>query len=256
LIDATLADRIGCLKVEPVLCLFGNICRKKRQNASAWFILGFIPPYPKSSIKSQADHRREETKHLRMEYYHACLHSILQDLLSGDQNHNGHKMWVSGKGFVQCHFKLSLIIEDTKGHDKVCTQYCSFSSNIQRMYRDCDIHQFYGDDVNAECSFVNMSEIKGIVKEKVGIIKSREYGQVGLACAKLAKISQLPVISAFFDFNFCGDPHGVFGSCPFERLHAWLSGIMKDGMRFLFLMCDIDQTFIDWADDDNRQECQ
>jgi hypothetical protein len=72
-IDATLADRIGCLKVEPVLCLFGNICGKKRQNASAWFILGFIPPYPKSSIESQADHRREETKHLHMEYYHACM---------------------------------------------------------------------------------------------------------------------------------------------------------------------------------------
>jgi hypothetical protein len=45
-IDATLADRMGCLKVEPVHCLFGNICGKKRQNASAWFILGFIPPYP------------------------------------------------------------------------------------------------------------------------------------------------------------------------------------------------------------------
>ena len=59
-IDATLADRIGRLKVEPVLCSFGNICGKKRQNASAWFILGFIPPYPKSSIESQADRRSED----------------------------------------------------------------------------------------------------------------------------------------------------------------------------------------------------
>jgi hypothetical protein len=77
---------------------------------------------------------------------------------------------------------------------------------------------------------------------------------VGIARAKLQEISQVPVMSAFFDFDYCGDPHGIFGSCPFERLHAWLSGTMKDGMRYLFLLCDMPQDFIDWCDNEDRTD--
>jgi hypothetical protein len=61
-------------------------------------------------------------------------------------------------------------------------------------------------------------------------------------------------MSVFFDFDYCGDPHGIFGSCPFERLHAWLSGTMKDGMRYLFLLSDMLQDFMDWCDNDDRME--
>jgi hypothetical protein len=42
-IDCMLADQIGRLKVEPVLCSFGNICGDKRRLATSWFILGFTP---------------------------------------------------------------------------------------------------------------------------------------------------------------------------------------------------------------------
>jgi hypothetical protein len=65
------------------------------------------------------------------------------------------------------------------------------------MSRDCNIPQCDGDDVEAECNFVNMAEIKGIVKEQIDTIKSRKYGQVCLARAKLASVSQLPLMSAF-----------------------------------------------------------
>jgi hypothetical protein len=67
-IDSTLADRIGQLKVEPVLCSFGNICGKKQRLASSWSILGFIPPYPKSSIEVHADHSKVDSQHDQIEY--------------------------------------------------------------------------------------------------------------------------------------------------------------------------------------------
>ena len=54
-IDSTLANHIGQLKVEPVLCSIGNICGSKRSSALSWFNLGFIPPNPKSSQELQAD---------------------------------------------------------------------------------------------------------------------------------------------------------------------------------------------------------
>ena len=62
-IDSMLPNRIGQLKVEPVLCSFGNICGDKRRLATSWFILGFIPPYPKSSIEVAADRSKVDSKH-------------------------------------------------------------------------------------------------------------------------------------------------------------------------------------------------
>jgi Plavaka transposase len=75
-IDATLADRIGRLKVEPVLCSFGNICGEKRCLASSWFILGFIPPYPKSSVEAAADHIRTRKNLLFDRKYVVRYHGI------------------------------------------------------------------------------------------------------------------------------------------------------------------------------------
>jgi hypothetical protein len=122
---------LGRLKVEPGLCLIGNINGKQRGSADAWFILGFIPPYPKSSKEAEADSNKKETKHLKAKYYHECINSILQDLLVMDNNVLGHKVFVPGYGYCYVHFKLSLIIGDTEGHDKACAHYCSYSSNIQ-----------------------------------------------------------------------------------------------------------------------------
>jgi hypothetical protein len=113
-IDSTLADQIGRLKVEPVLCSFGNICGDKRCLATSWFILGFIPPYPKSSIKVATDRSKVDSKHDQIEYYHQCLRSILQDLLRVDKNEHGHELYVSGYGMIRAHFKLSLV-GDTEG---------------------------------------------------------------------------------------------------------------------------------------------
>ena len=88
-------------------------------------------------------------------------------MLAADNNLNGHKMFIPSLGTKICaHFKLSLVIGDTEGHDKVSTHYCSYSSNIQCMSRDCDLSQSKSDDVDANCDFVNMNDIKAIVSEQ------------------------------------------------------------------------------------------
>ena len=250
-IDSTLVDRIGRLKVEPVLCSIGNISGLKRSSASSWFILGLIPPYPKSSKEAEADRKSVKTQHYQARYYQSCIKSIIQDLLIADKNERGHKMWIPGQGYSWVHFKLSLIIGDTEGHDKICCHYCSYSSNIQRMCRDCDISQSLGDNPLNECNFVNVDEIKDVVSECMPLLEARVRGTVGDAQSRLSAISQLPVWSAFFDFDFCGCPHGIFGSCPFERLHAWQTGLMKNAMEKLFLLSDLPDIFLNWYYDDN-----
>ena len=56
----------------------------------------------------------------------------------------------------------------------------------------------------------------------------------------------MPIWSPLYNCDFCGCPHGIFGSCPFEHLHAWQAGIMKDGMRLLFLLGDLPTSFMKW----------
>ena len=255
-IDATLADNLGRLTAEPVLCSIGNICGVKRRDPSSWFILGFIPPYPKSQMEASADRCKADTKYLQAKYYHDCLRSILQDLLAADNNVDGHLMSVASSSIksVRAHFKLSLVIGDTEGHDKVTTHFKSYSSNIERVSRDCNLKQDRCDDVDASCQFVNIEEIRVKVMQAMDLLNSpNRRGSKKQAHDLLKSISQLPVLSAFYDFDFCGDRHGIFGSCPFERLHAWLLGIMKDGMRYLFNLCDLPKDFIAWCNNQERK---
>jgi hypothetical protein len=88
-----------------------------------------------------------------------------------------------------------------------------------------------------------MEQIKAIVKEQIDVSNAIPKRNIGVARDKLREISQVPVMSAFFDFDYCGDPHGIFGSCLFERLHAWPSGTMKDGMPYLFLLCQLPKVY-------------
>ena len=90
-----------------------------------------------------------------------------------------------------------------------------------------------------------------MVSECIPLLNARVRGTVGEAQSRLSAISQLPVWSAFFDFDFCGCPHGIFGSCPFERLHAWQSGLMKNAMEKLFLLSDLPAIFMEWYDSED-----
>jgi hypothetical protein len=101
---------------------------------------------------------------------------------------------------------------------------------------------------------VEMEQIKAIVKEQIDVLNAIPKSNIGVARDTLWQISQVPVMSVFFDFDYCGDPHGIFGRCPFERLHAWLPGTMKDTMRYLFLLCQLPQDFQDWRNDPDRTE--
>jgi hypothetical protein len=105
------------------------------------------------------------------------------------------------------------------------------------FYRDSDYPLF-------PCEFVEVDEIKHVVHECIPLLDERERGTVAQAQNRLSAISQLPIWSPFFDFDFCGCLHGIFWSCPIERLHAWQTGIMKGGMQKLFLLGDLPSNFM------------
>jgi hypothetical protein len=53
--DSTLCDNIGRLLAQPILCTIGTICDDLRRQVQSWFILGMVPPYPKSSKERESD---------------------------------------------------------------------------------------------------------------------------------------------------------------------------------------------------------
>jgi hypothetical protein len=63
---------------------------------------------------------------------------------------------------------------------------------------------------------VEMEQIKAIVKEQIDILNAFPKRNIGVARDNLRDISQVPVMSTFFDFDYFGDPHGIFASCPFK----------------------------------------
>jgi len=52
--DSTLCDNIGRLLAQPILCTFGNLSDELRRCSESWFILGMVPPYPKSSKERES----------------------------------------------------------------------------------------------------------------------------------------------------------------------------------------------------------
>lgn len=217
--DSTQCDNIGRLKAQPVLCSIGNICGKIRRSADAWFLLGMIPPYPKTS-----DEKSKEPHTVHLKYYHECLSQILSEFKELHDREEGVEMNVHKLGNVTVHFELSFIIGDTKGHEDMCCHYNAQSSDLPRMLRDCDVPTSRGDDPDYDCQFNLKSDIEEIVMEGI------RQGDADTSNS----ISQHLARPIYWDFRFGNDPHGIHGSLPYEILHLFYLGLLKYLLTSLF----------------------
>jgi hypothetical protein len=51
---------------------------------------------------------------------------------------------------------------------------------------------------------------------------------------ELKSVSKMGVVSAFREFSFGNNPMGIYGSLPFETLHAWFLRIMEYMLEGVF----------------------
>ena len=247
--DATQCDALGRLKAHPILMSFGNINGMKWHSHSAWFMLGIIPPYPKTSQEWQADSQNVDSKGDYLKYYHKCLKSILQDFTSVSMNPDGIKMYVYGKGEVTLHFELAFVIGDTEGQDRMCCHYGGYSSDSWCcMMHDCNVPTSKGDDPSYKCSFTTVNEIIPTICQSMSIVQpnNRVYGEVTAARTAAANLSQHLVESVYFSISFGKDPHGIFGSTPVELLHFFYKGIMSLMLKCLYNYAPVPPTLKRW----------
>ena len=246
--DSTLLDNIGRLTAHPVLCSFGNICGKKRRSHTAWFLLGFIPPYPKTAEEKCKDTNKMASKQDHNIYYHRCLEHLFTDFKKITDNVNGEAMYVHGYGNVFIHFELSYIIGDTMGQDPMCGKNAGYGTNTARLVRDCNISTEQGDDPNLRCTFNKVRTIKNIVKRTMRLWNEKKLNDTD-ASTRVREISQLLFSPVYWDYPFGGDESGVHGCLPIEILHVFLLGPMKDLLQTLFSHTEVPFAFQDWYED-------
>ena len=243
--DSTLLDNIGRLTAHPVLVSLGNICGKNRRSHTAWFLLGFIPPYPKTAEEQNKDKNVTATKQDHNIYYHRCLEHLLQDFKELTLNVNGVPMDVHGYGRVIIHFELSYIIGDTVGQDPMCGKNAGYGSNTARLVRDCDVSTEDGDDPHHKCRFNKVKTIKNQVEKCYTLWKEKKLNDTD-ATKEMRDISQLLFIPIYWDYPFGGDVSGVHGCLPIEILHAFLLGPMKELLQSLFTHTTVFPLFQTW----------
>ena len=225
--DSTLCYNIGRLMAQPFLATVGNLSDESHCLVDSWFILGMVPPYPKSSKEREKDCNSKLQQESYIQFYHDCLDLILTELKQLSSCKEGVPVEIPGEGIANLHFRLCMIFGDTKGHDNMCCQYNNHSRNICQMVRDCDIHQADGDDPDYPCMMVEQQPIDEIVTAAMLVVKSRDIGAIGPARHSCREILQHLVHPVFFDTTTDGSKYGIFGCLPWELLHLYSLGILK-----------------------------
>ena len=227
--DNTLGDGLGRLQIQPVLGTLCILSKKSRRNVKGWFILGIVPPYPRTSQEHAADRNKNKSKHQYLQWYHACLEKILAPLKKLCLNPKGIPFLIDGRCRI-LHFELAGIIGDAKGHAEMCANYNAHSSVISKCNWDCDIPQSKADNPYVCCTQTQAKDVYAVVEEALKLLDTTDHGNKSArdeVKLKLKSISQHPVLPHYSQFDFGGDPEGVFGCTPWELLHVWYLGIMK-----------------------------
>jgi len=258
--DSTLCDNIGRLMAQPFLATIGNLSDELRRSVESWFILGMIPPYPKSSKERESDRRSKLTQEQFIRFYHSCLDVILTELKELSSYKGGVPVEIPGEGIVNLHFRLCMIIGDTKGHDDMVCHFNSHSSTICRMVRDCNIPQAFGDNPGFPCEMSEQAPIEEVVDAAIHVVSAQTRGEVTAARESCRRLSQHLVRPVFWDIPTDGSAYGIFGCLPWEMLHLFNIGFMKYLLHALYNYRSIPDSMINWysrrcnADSGNAEE--
>ena len=102
--DSTLCDIIGRLMVQPFLATVGNLSNESHHLVDSLFILGMVPPYPKSSKEREKDCNSKLQQESYMWFYHNCLDLILTELKQLSSRKEGVPVEIPGEGIINLHF--------------------------------------------------------------------------------------------------------------------------------------------------------
>lgn len=247
LVIACFDDATSCAKVDRIGCHFVmasilNIPLSHRFSTHAVMPLGIIPNYPKSA-KERGKAGDESYKILK--FYQEALRNIYGELHELEKK--TLKVILPNGMPKILHPKFGFCIGDTKGHDDMVCRYNSHSACIKKMSRDCDIPGTNCDDPYYDCVPTDMGDVIDAIREYHLAKADKNKSAVKAADKVLDSLSQKPVHSILFEFEFAGLPGGIFGfGTPFEILHVLYIGIMKLLLTGIFHIMKVPDPLKKW----------
>jgi hypothetical protein len=248
-IDSARLDLIGRKEGEPVIVELLNLSSVLRRTDASKLLLGFLPPYPKTSAERAKDRNKTATKKNYMEFYHAALRIVLKKLLEIEHLSDGLEVEIPNIGKSYLHVRLAFIVGDIKGQNPMACHFNGFSSNIAYILPSCNCSTTSADLVNEfRCEPIDKLKTDMVIDKCINVIETRQARMVDKARKKLESISKFGVKSAFRDFSFGGNPLGIYGSLPLETLHAWLLGLIEYLLQSVYSHVEVDDDVSDWCD--------
>jgi hypothetical protein len=129
---------------------------------------------------------------------------------------------------------LEFVVGDIKGQNPMVCHYGAFSANIKRNLPVCDCSAAQADILERQCITTNKNEMDVIIDRCSATIKRAQHGTMKNAREELKSVSKMGVVTAFREFSFGDKPMGIYGSLPFETLHAWFLGLMEYMLEGVF----------------------
>jgi hypothetical protein len=233
-IDGAHLDNLVRMCVEPVIMELLALSSKVRRTDISKVLLDFLPPYPILTAKKNEEAKSKKTKHNHLEFYHKSLKVVLNDLLHLEKNKDGLQVDIPGIGIIYLHVRLAFVVGDIKGQNSMACHYRAFSANMKRIVPVCDCSAAHADILERQCIPTNKNEMDGIIDRCGATIKRAQHGTVNHDREDLTSVSKMGVVSAFRELSFGNNPMCIYGSLPFETLHAWLLGLMEYMLEGIF----------------------
>ena len=213
-LDGTVLNGLSSHNIEPFMFTIGIFKRLIRNHPKAWKSLGYLEDLFR--IIGTSTMSAEQ----KMEDYHFILDHVMEGMKK--LTTSGGLLWTfktnDGKHHtVRLHFRLMMIIGDTKGADVWVGRYGSHM-NTSDLCRDCDMLTANSDDPQIHCKINRFSEIE-------------KLDEAGLARLSMRRIKH----NAFRvpKWLFGASPYGVCVACPPEPLHVFLLGTIIRVYQFL-----------------------
>lgn len=206
-LDAATLNAMSSHSMEPLQIILGIFKRLIRYDPKAWRTLGFIED-PSRIVGSDT-----LTPNQKVEDYHYMLNFLLEEVKSVIGSQGLRWKFIDDDGIVherRLHFRLMMIIGDTKGADNLVGRFGSHW-NTKGLSRDCDIPSKYADDPTHKCKMLRFTQLEELSIEQLSNISMKRITNHALRDPP----------------NLYGSsPYGICAATPPDALHVVLLGIM------------------------------
>jgi hypothetical protein len=233
-IDGAHLENLCRMRVEPVIMELLALSSKVIRTDIIKIILGFLPPYTLLTAKNNEEAKLQRTKHNHLAFCHKAFKIFLKDFTYLEKNKDGLQVDIPGLGFVYLHVQLAFIVGDIKGQNPMACHYGAFAANIKIILPVCDCSTAQADILERKCNPTKKEDMGEIIYRCNAAIKQAKHGTVNNAREELTAVSKMGVVSGFREFSFGNNPIDIYGSLPFEILHAWLLVLMEYMLEGVF----------------------